>query len=132
MTTDKQKTALIIGATGGVGGEAARALLKRGWRVRAAVRRPDLAGHLQPLGMVGWVQPVQANLDAAGAAFQRVPGVGAQIHQHLVNLGSIRKHSHPFGFDLVSQFDRGWERRPDELHHLADDIVQHNGLALVL
>lgn len=52
----------VFGGSGFVGRHVVRALLKRGWRVRAAVRRPDLAGHLQPLGMVGWVQPVQANL----------------------------------------------------------------------
>lgn len=34
-------TALILGITGGIGGELARALLARGWRVRALHRRPD-------------------------------------------------------------------------------------------
>ena len=52
----------VFGGSGFLGRHVVRALLKRGWRVRAAVRRPDLAGFLQPLGMVGWVQPVQANL----------------------------------------------------------------------
>ena len=39
-----------------------RALAKRGYRIRVAVRRPDLAGHLQPLGRVGQIHAVQANL----------------------------------------------------------------------
>jgi uncharacterized protein YbjT (DUF2867 family) len=39
-----------------------RALARRGWRVRVAVRRPDLAFHLQPLGKVGQIHAVQANL----------------------------------------------------------------------
>jgi uncharacterized protein YbjT (DUF2867 family) len=39
-----------------------RALAREGWRVRAAVRRPDLAGHLQPMGGVGQIAAVQANL----------------------------------------------------------------------
>jgi NADH dehydrogenase len=52
----------VFGGSGFVGRHVVRALLKRRWRVRMAVRRPDLAGHLQPLGMVGWVQPVQANV----------------------------------------------------------------------
>ena len=34
------KTALVIGATGGIGGEAAAALLKRGWTVRGLNREP--------------------------------------------------------------------------------------------
>jgi len=37
-------------------------LCKRGYRIRAAVRRPELAGHLQPLGRVGQIHAVQANL----------------------------------------------------------------------
>jgi NADH dehydrogenase len=39
-----------------------RALAKRDYRVRVAVRRPELAGHLQPLGRVGQIHAVQANL----------------------------------------------------------------------
>ena len=39
-----------------------RAFAKHGWRVRAAVRRPDLAGHLQPMGAVGQIHAVQANV----------------------------------------------------------------------
>ncbi len=33
------RTALILGATGGIGGETARALLRHGWEVRALTRR---------------------------------------------------------------------------------------------
>jgi len=39
-----------------------RALAKRGYRIRVAVRRPELAGHLQPLGRVGQIHAVQANV----------------------------------------------------------------------
>ena len=39
-----------------------RALCKRDYRIRVAVRRPELAGHLQPLGRVGQIHAVQANL----------------------------------------------------------------------
>ncbi len=39
-----------------------RALCKRDYRVRVAVRRPELAGHLQPLGRVGQIHAVQANV----------------------------------------------------------------------
>jgi uncharacterized protein YbjT (DUF2867 family) len=56
------RLATVFGGSGFVGRHTVRALVKEGWRVRAAVRRPDLAGHLQPLGAVGQIQPVQANL----------------------------------------------------------------------
>jgi NADH dehydrogenase len=39
-----------------------RALCKRDYRIRVAVRRPELAGHLQPLGRVGQIHAVQANV----------------------------------------------------------------------
>ena len=38
------------------------ALARKGYRIRPAVRRPDLAGHLQPLGWSGRSMPMQANL----------------------------------------------------------------------
>lgn len=38
-----QKTALVLGATGGIGGEVARVLLARGWRVKALHRAPASA-----------------------------------------------------------------------------------------
>lgn len=40
MSKDRRRTALITGATGGVGGAVAEALLRHGWRVRALTRRP--------------------------------------------------------------------------------------------
>jgi len=52
----------IFGGSGFVGRHAVRALASDGWRVRAASRRPDLAGHLQPMGAVGQIHGVQANL----------------------------------------------------------------------
>jgi nucleoside-diphosphate-sugar epimerase len=38
------KTALVIGATGGIGGAVTQALLARGWQVRALTRRPLSGG----------------------------------------------------------------------------------------
>ncbi len=52
----------VFGGSGFVGRAVVRSLAKAGYRVRVAVRRPDLAGFLQPLGAVGQIQAVQANL----------------------------------------------------------------------
>ena len=59
---NSDRLATVFGGSGFVGRHTVRALAKAGWRVRAAVRRPDLAGHLQPLGSVGQIMAVQANL----------------------------------------------------------------------
>ncbi|MBR7540604.1 NmrA family NAD(P)-binding protein, partial [Mycobacterium tuberculosis] len=45
----------IFGGSGFLGRHVVRALAKRDYRIRVAVRRPDLAGHLQPLGKVGQI-----------------------------------------------------------------------------
>ncbi len=60
LETDRLAT--VFGGSGFVGRHVVRALARRGYRIRAAVRRPDLAGHLQPMGVVGQVLPVQTNL----------------------------------------------------------------------
>jgi nucleoside-diphosphate-sugar epimerase len=52
-----KRIALIIGVTGGVGSETARALLARGWTVRALNRTPKQAAQrLASLGPIEWVQ----------------------------------------------------------------------------
>ena len=52
----------VFGGSGFVGRHTVSALARKGYRVRAAVRRPDLAGHLQPMGSVGQIHAVQANV----------------------------------------------------------------------
>jgi uncharacterized protein YbjT (DUF2867 family) len=89
----------VFGGSGFVGRHVVRALLKRGWRVRAAVRRPDLAGILQPLGMVGWVQPVQANLRYRWSVDRAVEDADA-----VVNLVGILAESGRQRFDAVHAF----------------------------
>jgi uncharacterized protein YbjT (DUF2867 family) len=52
----------VFGGSGFLGRHVVRALARLGYRVRVAVRRPELAGFLQPLGRVGQIHAVQANL----------------------------------------------------------------------
>ncbi len=59
----------VFGGSGFVGRYVVRALARQGWRIRVASRNPNLAFHLQPLGRVGQVHAVQANLrDPASVA----------------------------------------------------------------
>ena len=55
----------VFGGSGFLGRHVVRALANRRYRIRVAVRRPELSGHLQPLGRVGQIQAVQANLRVA-------------------------------------------------------------------
>ena len=87
----------VFGGSGFLGRHVVRALLKRGWRVRAAVRRPELAGFLQPLGMVGWVQPIQANLRYRWSIDRAVENADA-----VVNLVSILSPTSRKSFDAVN------------------------------
>ena len=52
----------VFGGSGFLGRHVVRALAKRDYRIRVGVRRPELAGYLQPLGRVGQIHTVQANL----------------------------------------------------------------------
>jgi NADH dehydrogenase len=52
----------VFGGSGFLGRHVVRALAKLGYRVRVAVRRPELAGFLQPQGRVGQIHAVQANV----------------------------------------------------------------------
>jgi NADH dehydrogenase len=74
------KLVTIFGGSGFVGRHLTQALAKRGWRIRAAVRRPDLAGHLQPLGAVGQIHAVQANLRYPDSVARAVEGADAVIN----------------------------------------------------
>jgi len=57
----------VFGGSGFIGRHVVRALAKQHYRIRVAVRRPELAGHLQPLGRVGQIHPVQANIRHAAS-----------------------------------------------------------------
>src|SRR5207245_7439656 len=74
----------IFGGSGFLGRHVVRALARRGYRIRVAVRRPDLAGHLQPLGRVGQIHAVQANL-----RYQATVEAAARDADVLINLVGI-------------------------------------------
>jgi NADH dehydrogenase len=62
MASNQDTLVTVFGGSGFLGRSVVRALARRDYRIRVAVRRPELAGFLQPLGKVGQIHAVQANL----------------------------------------------------------------------
>lgn len=76
MTTDN-KTALVLGATGGVGSEVARRLAAAGWDVRALNRNPERASNTDG---IAWLKG-----DAMIAADVAAAAEGVSLIVHAVN-----------------------------------------------
>ena len=80
MISKTERLALVIGATGGVGGAVAERLLAGGWRVRALHRDPDTARRTSGRPGLEWVKGdamVEADVVAAAQ--------GAQLLVHGAN-----------------------------------------------
>jgi uncharacterized protein YbjT (DUF2867 family) len=104
----------VFGGSGFLGRHVVRALAREGYRVRNAVRRPDLAGHLQPLGRVGQIHSVQANLRYPESVFDAVSGADAVINLVgiLFERGKQRFDAvHAEGAHLVAQAAAGQRAR---------------------
>jgi uncharacterized protein YbjT (DUF2867 family) len=86
----------VFGGSGFLGRHVVRALAKRRYRIRVAVRRPDLAGHLQPLGQVGQIEAVQANLRHRASVLAAVRGSDV-----VINLVGILFETGRQRFDMV-------------------------------
>ena len=97
QTSDKLIT--IIGGSGFAGRHIVRALAKRGYRIRVACRRPDLAGHVQPLGTPGQIMPVQANVRFPASLAAACDGAFA-----VINLTGVLFSSGAQSFDAVHVF----------------------------
>ena len=99
MPTSSAKLVTVFGGSGFIGRYVVRALAKRGHRIRVGVRRPDLAGHLQPLGAVGQIKAIQANLRYRWSIDRAVEGADA-----VVNLVGILFEAGRQTFDAVQAF----------------------------
>jgi uncharacterized protein YbjT (DUF2867 family) len=92
----------VFGGSGFIGRYVVGALARQGWRVRVGVRQPHLAHHLQPLGTVGQIMPVQANVrypDSLAAAC-----IGADA---VINLVAILYNAGAQKFDTVNAAGAG-------------------------
>jgi uncharacterized protein YbjT (DUF2867 family) len=92
----------IYGGSGFIGRHVVRAFAQRGWRIRVAVRRPDLAFHLQPQGRVGQIHAVQANLRYPDSVMRAAEGASA-----IVNLVGILHQKGQQTFDAVQASGAG-------------------------
>ncbi|WP_099867117.1 complex I NDUFA9 subunit family protein [Pararhizobium haloflavum] len=100
MTTPPHpKLITVFGGAGFVGRHVIRALAQRGYRVRVACRKPHLASFLQPLGAVGQIMAVQANLRYRESVDRAVKG-----SDHVINLVGILYETGRNGFDSVQDF----------------------------
>src|SRR5437870_8538564 len=100
MTAIATKTLVtVFGGSGFLGRHVVRALARRGYRLRVAVRRPDLAGHLQPLGRSGQIVPVQANVRCPASLAAACEGAEA-----VINLVGILYSRGAQSFDAVHVF----------------------------
>lgn len=78
MSGSQNRIALVLGATGGIGGETARALARHGWRVRAVTRATDTEA--RPGGQQrDWEWVHGDALDAASVA-QAAAGISLIVH----------------------------------------------------
>ncbi|MCI0467641.1 MAG: complex I NDUFA9 subunit family protein [Beijerinckiaceae bacterium] len=116
VTADRLVT--VFGGSGFIGRNVVRALARRGWRIRVAARRPDLAFHLQPLGVVGQIHAVQANLRYPESIVQALRDAQAAInlvgilHQsgdqqfeaiHHIGAENVAKAAKQAGLDILVQ-----------------------------
>jgi NADH dehydrogenase len=93
------KLITVIGGSGFVGRHIVRSLANRGYRVRVACRRPDLAGHVVPLGVPGQIVPVQANIRYPASLAAVCDGAYA-----VINLTGVLYKSGAQNFDSVHVF----------------------------
>ena len=86
----------IYGGSGFVGRYVARRMAQQGWRVRAAVRRPNEAIFVRPYGVVGQVEPVLCNIRDDQSVASAMHGADA-----VVNCVGILNEMGKNGFDPV-------------------------------
>lgn len=70
----------LFGGSGFIGSQAVRALARRGWRIRVAVRNPVLAIEIQPLGDPGQIQFMRCDITNPADVAQAVRGADAVVN----------------------------------------------------
>ncbi|MDX1581269.1 MAG: SDR family NAD(P)-dependent oxidoreductase, partial [Alphaproteobacteria bacterium] len=76
----KAQLVTVFGGSGFIGRHVVRLLVNQGARVRVAVRHPNNALFLKPMGEVGQIQLVAANLTHEDSVKRAVKGADAVIN----------------------------------------------------
>lgn len=98
MTVKTDRLVTLFGGGGFIGRYVAQALLARGARIRVASRTPRRAFYLKPLGGLGQVQLVRADVTDQGSVAAAVAGADAVVNlvgtfgggMHAVHVGGPR------------------------------------------
>jgi uncharacterized protein YbjT (DUF2867 family) len=94
MTTDRRIT--LFGGAGFVGRYVVQRLARDGWIVRVAVRDPAAALFLKPLGNVGQIVPIRADITDPASV-----GIAVEGSEAVINLVGILYESGRYTFDRV-------------------------------
>lgn len=93
---NRPKLVTVFGGSGFVGRAVVASLTKRGYRVRVAVRKPEVAYYMAPIGNVGQIQMVQANVRHRWSVERAIMGA-----DHVINLVGILSESGKQRFNSV-------------------------------
>lgn len=75
-----QNLVTVFGGSGFIGSQAVRQLAKAGWRIRVAVRQPNLAYAMRLNGDVGQIDVVQANIRNEASVRRALEGASASLN----------------------------------------------------
>lgn len=108
---------VVFGGSGFIGKQVVRALAKRGYRVRVAMRRPHLGHELRVMGDVGQIQLVQANV-----RFPQSVEAALEDADAVVNLVAVMHESGQQNFEAL---------HVDAAHAIAAAAAKHGIKRLV-
>jgi uncharacterized protein YbjT (DUF2867 family) len=80
ITLGNSTVVTVFGGSGFLGRYVVQALARAGCRIKVGVRRPELALHLQPLGSVGQIALIQANVRDEKSVAEAMRGADAVVN----------------------------------------------------
>src|SRR3546814_10166635 len=98
MRAPHQKVVTVFGGSGFLGRYIVRELAQRGWRVRVATRNPGEALFLKPMGSVGQIVPIFANIRDDATVRAAVDGA-----DYVINLVGILHEKGKATFAAIHQ-----------------------------